>query len=55
MLVRKMAEDPEYFAVKGMSKPEMQANMIHNMCLPYTKFHAKAFRDRNAKITERNY
>ena len=35
MLLRAKTEDPEIFAKKGMSKSEMQAHMVHNMCLPY--------------------
>ena len=55
MLTRVKAEDPEYFAVKGMNKSEMQAHMIHNYCITYSKFHSLAFRHRDAKMTERNY
>ena len=45
MLTRAKLEDPEIFAVRGMSKQEMQANLVHNMCLPYSKYHARIFRD----------
>ena len=55
MLTRARAEEPEIFALKGMSKPEMQVHLIHNMCLPYAKFSAHMFRDRTAKINEENY
>ena len=33
MLTRAKVEDPEIFAVKGMSKHEMQQHLINNMCL----------------------
>ena len=55
MLTRAQVEDPEIFAVKGMNKSEMQQNMIHNMCLPYKKLHAKMFREATARINEKNY
>ena len=45
MLNRAAVEDPEVFAVKGVSKAEMHANLVHNMCLPYKTLHARAFRD----------
>ena len=38
-----------------MNKEEMKANMIHNMCLPYKKLHARVFRDTTAAINEKNY
>ena len=55
MLTRAKAEDPEIFAMRGMSKEEMQAHLTHNMCLPYAKVHSKVFRETTAKITEKNY
>ena len=55
MLMRAKAEDPDIFAMKGMSKEEMQAHLTHNMCLPYSKMHAKVFRETTAKINEKNY
>ena len=48
MLQRALVEDPELFAVKGMNKAEMQVYMVHNMCLPYAKLHAKVFRNTTA-------
>ena len=35
MLTRAKLEDPEVFAMKGLSKGEMQKHLVHNMCLPY--------------------
>ena len=55
MLTRAKVEDPEIFAVKGMSKEEMQTHLVNNMCLPYSKFKAKMFRETTAKIHEKNY
>ena len=55
MLTRAKAEDPEIFALKGMSKSEMQAHMINNICLPYKKVQARVFRDTTAKINEDHY
>ena len=55
MLTRAKAEDPEIFATKGMSKAEMQALMVNNMCVSYKKLQARAFRDATAKITEKKY
>ena len=55
MLTRAKAEDPEVFAVKGMSKHEMQTHLVNNMCLPYSKFKAKMFRETTARINEKNY
>ena len=55
MLTRAQVEDPEIFAMKGMNKSEMQQNMVHNMCLPYTKLQSKMFRETTAKINEKHY
>ena len=55
MLARAKAEEPDIFAVKGMGKSEMQAHLVHNMCLPYAKVNAKMFRERTAKLTEDAY
>tara|TARA_B110000503_G_C6881850_1_gene303054 strand:+ start:251 stop:445 length:195 start_codon:yes stop_codon:yes gene_type:complete len=55
MLTRAKVEDPEIFAVKGMSKSEMQAHLVHNMCLPYTKVNASLFRNTTADIKEKRY
>ena len=55
MLTRAKAEDPEIFALRGMSKAEMQAHLTHNMCLPYAKVHSKVFRETTAKINEKTY
>ena len=55
MLNRAKAEDPEIFAKKGMSKSEMQAHMVHNMCLNYSKVQAKMFRERTASIYDEQY
>ena len=55
MLTRAKAEDPDIFAMKGMSKSEMQTHLAHNMCLPYSKLHSKVFRETTAKIHEKNY
>ena len=55
MLTRAKAEEPEIFAIKGMSKQEMQVHMVNNICLPYKKLQNRAFRDTTAKITESNY
>ena len=55
MLTRAKAEEPEIFAIKGMSKQEMQVNMVNNMCLPYKKLQNRAFRDTTAKINEKAY
>ena len=50
MLTRAKAEDPEIFAMRGMSKEEMQSHLINNMCLQYSKLQAKVFRETTAKI-----
>ena len=55
MLHRAKAEDPEIFAKKGMSKSEMQAHMVSNMCLPYQKIQTKMFRERTASIYDEMY
>ena len=33
MLTRAQVEDPEIFAMRGMSKQEMQAHLVNNMCI----------------------
>ena len=55
MLTRAKLEDPEIFAVKGMSKSEMQTHLVHNMCLPYKKLNASVFRNTTASIKEKRY
>ena len=55
MLNRAAVEDPEVFAVKGVSRQEMHQHLVHNMCLPYKTLHARAFRDQTVKITEKSY
>lgn len=55
MLNRALIEDPEVFAVKGISRKEMHMNLVHNMCLPYKSLHARAFRDQTVRISEKNY
>ena len=55
MLSRAKAEDPEVFAVKDMSKDEMQTHLVNNICLPYSKFKVKMFKETTAGIHEKNY
>ena len=55
MLTRAKVEDPEIFAVKGMSKHEMQQHMINNMCLPYAKINANQYRITLAQQKEKAY
>ena len=55
MLTRAKVEDPEVFAMKGISKSEMQSHLVHNMCLPYKKYQTRVYRETNAKFTEQHY
>ena len=55
MLTRAKVEDPEIFAVKGMSKQEMQQHLINNMCLPYAKLNANQYRRTYAEMKEKAY
>ena len=55
MLTRAQVEDPEVFAMRGMSKQEMQAHLVNNMCIQYSKLNARVFRDTTAKIDDKNY
>ena len=55
MLTRAVVDDPEIFAMRGMSKQEMQAHLVNNMCLQYSKLNARVFRDTTAKIDDKNY
>ena len=55
LLRRAEVADPEFFAVKGINKDEMEVEMIQGMCLPQAQVKALSFRNTTAKIFEKRY
>ena len=52
MLKRVKAEKEDFFEEAGMSENEMIAHLTNNMCLPYAKLKAVAFRQAKASIKD---
>lgn len=55
MLMRLEKEKPEFYAENNLNKGEMVAHLTNNMCLPYTKYKSKVFRDRTVEIKEEQH
>ena len=55
MLKRLEKEKPEFFEENNINKQEMIAHLTNNMCLPYTKFKGKVFRDTTARLKEKEH
>ena len=52
MLQRLENEVPDYFRDKGVSRTDMMASLMNNICLPITKAHGAQFRDTTARFKE---
>ena len=52
MLNRLQKEKPEFFEENNIDKAEMIVHLTNNMCLPYTKYKNRVFRDTTAKLKE---
>ena len=55
MLDRAQVDDQEIFAVKGISREELHAQMVKNMCLGQVHHKARMFRETTARINEDHY
>lgn len=55
LLKRLEAEKPEFYEENNISKRLLVAHLVNNMCLPYTKYRGKVFRDTSVKIKEKQY
>ncbi len=55
MLKRLEKEKPEFFEENNINKKEMIAHLTNNMCLPYTKYKGKVFRDTTARLKEQEH
>ena len=45
MLMRLEKEKPEFYEENNLSKGELVAHLSNNMCLAYSKYKSKVFRD----------
>ena len=52
MLKRMEKEKPEFFEENNISKREMMAHLTNNMCLPYTKYKGRIFRETTAALKD---
>jgi hypothetical protein len=55
MLKRLEAEQADFYTENNIDKHELVAHLSNNMCLQYSKYKAKVFRDRNAEILEEQH
>ena len=55
MLKRLEKEKPEFFDENNIDKNEMIVNLTNNMCLPYTKYKNRVFRDTTVKLKENEH
>jgi hypothetical protein len=55
MLKRLETEQPDFYAENNLNKRELAAHLTNNMCMPYSKFKAKVFRDRTIEMKEKEH
>ena len=55
MLKRLKKEKPDFFAENDLDEKELTVSLTHNMCLPYTKYKSRVFRDATSKIIDKNH
>jgi len=55
MVKRLETEKPEFFDENNINKREMVAHLTNNMCLAYTKYKSKVFRDTTVKLKEKEH
>lgn len=55
MLKRLEKEKPEFYEENNISRGELVAHLTNNMCLTYTKYKSKVFRDTTVKIKEKEH
>ena len=55
LLKRLEAERPEFYEENELSKAELVAHLVNNMCLPFAKFRGRVFRDATAQLKEKEH
>ena len=55
MLKRIESEQPEFFEENNLDKDEFVAHLNNNMCLAFTKYKNKVFRDTTVKLKEKEH
>lgn len=55
MLKRLAAERPDFFEENNISKDELATHLTNNMCLPFTKYKNRVFRDTTARFKEKEH
>ena len=55
MLKRLDKEKPEFYEDNNISKAELIAHLTNNMCLTYSKYKSKVFRDTTAQLKEKEH
>ena len=55
MLKRLEKEKPEFYEENNIDKHEMIAHLVNNMCLPYSKYRSKVYRDSVADDIEHKH
>lgn len=53
MLLRLEKERPEFFEENNINKSELVAHLNNNMCISYSKYKSKVFRDTTASLIEK--
>jgi hypothetical protein len=55
MLLRLEKEKPDFYEENNIGKRELVAHLTNNMCLAYSKYKSKIFRDTTVKIKEKEH
>ena len=55
LLKRLEKEKPEFFEENNINKREMVSHLTNNMCLAYTKYKNKVFRDTTAAMKDKEH
>ena len=55
LLQRLETEQPDYFKESEMSRGEMTAHLVNNICYPVTKAYSRQFRETTANLHEKKH
>ena len=55
LLQRLETEQPEYFKESEMSRGELTAHLVNNICYPVTKAYSRQFRETTANMFEKKH
>ncbi len=55
MLMRLEKERPDFYEENNINKKELAAHLNNNMCLAYSKYKSKVFRDTTAQLKEKEH